>query len=214
MALPNVLPQHVLDRMPSWLPHNQVSLGLDLRGGSHLVLEVDESELTKERAAVTAAGRPPRAARKGHCHKLGGPQPEPDHRDAADPRSAMLPLPNSRRSPTRSASAYSAGQSDLDVTCERREHHHDGILRGRHHANVTLAVEQSLEIIRQRVDQVGVAEPTIQRVGADRILVQLPGVQDPIAPAPAPRLDRQDDASTCCAPSNASGARRDMLNGR
>lgn len=41
------------------------------------------------------------------------------------------------------------------------------------------AVGQSLEIIRQRIDQVGVAEPTIQRVGADRILVQLPGVQDP-----------------------------------
>ena len=44
---------------------------------------------------------------------------------------------------------------------------------------VDAAVEQSLEIIRQRIDQVGVAEPTIQRVGAERILVQLPGVQDP-----------------------------------
>src|SRR3546814_3530193 len=41
------------------------------------------------------------------------------------------------------------------------------------------AVEQSLEIIRQRVDEVGVAEPTIQRVGSDRILVQLPGLADP-----------------------------------
>ncbi len=44
---------------------------------------------------------------------------------------------------------------------------------------MTQAVTQSLEIIRQRVDQVGVAEPTIQRVGGDRVLVQLPGEQDP-----------------------------------
>ncbi|RYE82711.1 MAG: protein translocase subunit SecD, partial [Hyphomicrobiales bacterium] len=42
-----------------------------------------------------------------------------------------------------------------------------------------LAIQQSLEIVRQRIDQVGVSEPTIQRVGSDRILVQLPGVQDP-----------------------------------
>ena len=41
------------------------------------------------------------------------------------------------------------------------------------------AVDQSLEIIRVRVDQIGIAEPTIQRVGADRVLVQLPGLQDP-----------------------------------
>ena len=41
------------------------------------------------------------------------------------------------------------------------------------------AIEQSLEIVRRRIDEIGVAEPTIQRVGADRITVQLPGVQDP-----------------------------------
>ncbi len=46
-------------------------------------------------------------------------------------------------------------------------------------SNVDTAVQQSLEVIRQRVDQVGVAEPTIQRIGANRVLVQLPGAQDP-----------------------------------
>ena len=48
-ALPNVLPSSVLDRMPSWLPKEHVSLGLDLRGGSHLVLEVDRADLVQER---------------------------------------------------------------------------------------------------------------------------------------------------------------------
>src|SRR5690606_14620143 len=44
---------------------------------------------------------------------------------------------------------------------------------------INAATEQSLEIVRRRIDQIGVAEPTIQRAGADRIVVQLPGVQDP-----------------------------------
>ena len=77
------------------------------------------------------------------------------------------------------------------------------------------AVEQSLEIVRRRVDQVGVAEPTIQRVGADRILVQLPGVQDPSRdpralgttaklsfhqcwPRPSPDGAAAAGLSTCC----------------
>ena len=62
---------------------------------------------------------------------------------------------------------------------------------------VDAAVEQSLEIVRQRIDQVGVAEPTIQRVGADRILVQLPGVQDPSRIRAAARQHGEADASTC-----------------
>ena len=57
IALPNALPQSTLERLPSWLPHNQVSLGLDLRGGSHLVLEVDEADLTKERLNSLQIGR-------------------------------------------------------------------------------------------------------------------------------------------------------------
>jgi SecD/SecF fusion protein len=48
-ALPNVLSHSTLASMPSWLPHERVSLGLDLRGGSHLVLEVDADALVGER---------------------------------------------------------------------------------------------------------------------------------------------------------------------
>ena len=49
VALPNVLPQSALSKIPNWLPHSQVPLGLDLRGGSYLVLEVDEKDLTNGR---------------------------------------------------------------------------------------------------------------------------------------------------------------------
>src|SRR5215213_9423412 len=48
-ALPNILPEQQLSRIPGFLPHERVTLGLDLRGGSHLVLEVDGAELVRER---------------------------------------------------------------------------------------------------------------------------------------------------------------------
>ena len=70
------------------------------------------------------------------------------------------------------------GQKDLDVTT-------DGNLikvaltEAGLSDRLDAALQQSLEIVRQRVDQVGVAEPTIQRVGSNRMLVQLPGLQDP-----------------------------------
>ncbi len=49
VALPNMLSQSTLDRLPSWLPHSRVALGLDLRGGSYLMLEVDRNDLVNER---------------------------------------------------------------------------------------------------------------------------------------------------------------------
>lgn len=76
-----------------------------------------------------------------------------------------------------SSISFGSAQSDIDVS----------VSEGRIRLSLTeagwadrvnSALEQSLEIVRQRVDQVGVAEPTIQRVGADRLLVQLPGFQD------------------------------------
>jgi len=49
LALPNLVPRHHLDALPDWLPKKQVSLGLDLRGGSHLLLEIDSAALIKTR---------------------------------------------------------------------------------------------------------------------------------------------------------------------
>ena len=98
-ALPNLLTQRQLDALPDWLPKEQVTLGLDLRGGAHLVLEIDTQALANE--------------------------------GSADPN-----------------------------------------------ARLASAVEQSLEIVRMRLDESGLAEPSLQRVGANRILVQVPGVQD------------------------------------
>ncbi|MBB3389034.1 SecD/SecF fusion protein [Rhizobium sp. BK275] len=178
IALPNALPQSVLQRIPSWLPHSQVSLGLDLRGGSHLVLEVDEADLTKERLnSLLQDAR--RVLREKNI------QPKSVVRNnnnivvsLADPSQSDAAVTQLRTLGNVISSGISAGQSDLAVTADG-----GNITIGFSPAgiatNVDNAVAQSLEVIRQRVDQVGVAEPTIQRIGANRILVQLPGAQDP-----------------------------------
>jgi SecD/SecF fusion protein len=178
IALPNALPQSTLQRLPSWLPHQQVSLGLDLRGGSHLVLEVDEADLTRERLQSLLQD-----ARRVLREKNIQPKSVVRNQnqivvtlnDQAQTDEAVTQL---RTLGNTIATGISAGQSDLSVTTSGGNiivaFSAAGIS-----SNVDSAVQQSLEVIRQRVDQVGVAEPTIQRIGGNRVLVQLPGAQDP-----------------------------------
>lgn len=179
VALPNVLSKDTLARLPSWLPHNQVSLGLDLRGGSHLVLEVDAADLTKERlqSLIQDSRRVLRDANIGNSSirrvqdYLLVTLTDPGQRDAAITELQKLANPV--------GIGLTAGQSDLAVTAEGDAGVKIAMTPAGLEHNISAAVEQSLEIIRQRVDQVGVSEPTIQRVGGNRVLVQLPGAEDP-----------------------------------
>lgn len=100
-AMPNLLPANLADKFPDWYLENTLSLGLDLQGGSHLLLEVDATELL----------------------------------------------------------ANNPGQPE------------DLLLKD--------AVERSLEVVRRRLDETGLVEPSITRQGKNHILVQMPGVADP-----------------------------------
>lgn len=178
-AVPNVLTPSQLERFGGYLPAKPVTLGLDLKGGSHLVLEVDSAALTKARMDVLlndARGILRTAGERASAARLNG--------DAlvitlADQAAFDKVLTEVRKlaAPTGTL-GFGGGTSDIDVqtsgttiTVKLTE---AGLAD-----RMTAAVDQSLEIIRRRVDQVGVAEPLIQRVGGDRILVQLPGLQDP-----------------------------------
>jgi len=174
-ALPNVLPASVLERWPSVLPDKPVALGLDLRGGSHLVLEVDGSELRRERVRnlgedarrllreADIPWRSVQAGERGVSITL---------RDAGQ-QARAIDLLSALASPVGSA------RTDLDVAGRDTDGIELTLTAEGQRQSLARAVEQSLEVIRKRVDQVGVADPTIQRIGADRILVQLPGLQDP-----------------------------------
>lgn len=175
LAMPNFLPSHVLERFPDYLPTQKITLGLDLRGGSHLVLEVDGADLQRERVrnlsqdAARVLQEAGIAVQNIESYEQGALvvlDQASDRRVAID-RLEQL------------ASPIGAAAKDLVVQGGAEKEIQLMLTREGLQASVSSAVEQSLEVIRQRVDQVGVAEPTIQKIGADRILVQLPGLQDP-----------------------------------
>ncbi|MBB4183893.1 protein translocase subunit SecD [Sinorhizobium terangae] len=178
-AVPSVLPQAMREQFTSILPFKPVTLGLDLRGGSHLVLEVDGAGLQKARlnTLLDDTRRVLRGERvSASSARISGNAVTVSIADAAD-REKVLPKLQELATPV-STIGFGGATPEVEVTTNA-----DVVTLAITEAGLadrmTKAVEQSLEIIRNRVDQVGVAEPLIQRIGSNRILVQLPGLQDP-----------------------------------
>ena len=167
-SLPNLMAQKDAALLPTWLPHKQVSLGLDLQGGSHLLMEVDVKAVVTERleslvdsARVTLRGARIRYTGLG----VQGPAVGVFIKDLARIEEARVLLRDLDSDTV--AEIGEGGRITLTLT--------EKAIRDRRIS----AVEQSIEIVRRRIDETGGREPTIQRQGEDRILVQLPGVDDP-----------------------------------
>src|SRR3954465_3292843 len=168
LSLPNLLTPAQLSFLPKFIPHKQVALGLDLRGGSYLLLEVDVAAAQRERLnSIVEGGRNAlRDAKIGYT----GLNVEGD-------AIVFTIRDGDRREDARQA----LGKLDPEMLVEIGP---DGAGTMKFGAVATetrrrQAVEQSIEIIRRRIDETGTKEPTIQREGQDRILVQLPGVDNP-----------------------------------
>lgn len=171
-ALPNVLPERLAGALPAWYVDSTIALGLDLRGGSHLLLQVGIDELAREETlrfaeqvtdALREAGiryRPPEAIEQGQRIRL---------LDAgATARAVALAESLAIRDGLRTFDV--AGDGGM-LTVRLTRSHLQTLSRD--------AVERSLDILRQRLDATGVVEPTVARQGEDAVIVQLPGVDDP-----------------------------------
>ena len=190
MALPNAFYSRVenfndarvlnetSDEWLSFLPSSLVNLGLDLRGGAHLLAEVQVSDVYKQRMAalwpdVREILRAERNTvgtirlQKGNLDELRIKLSDPSGVDAGINFLKTLAKPVS--------SVGSVGKLDLDIVGENDEI----IVRlsvAERRATDNRTMQQALEIIRRRIDEVGTREPTIQRQGTDRILIQVPGI--------------------------------------
>jgi preprotein translocase subunit SecD len=167
VSLPNLFSAERLQSMPSWLPKNQVNLGLDLQGGSHLLLEVDLNALEAERleSLVDSIRVALRRAQIGYTNLAAkGGAVAVEIRDSAQVETA------------RGLIEQAANGLDINVNGPviTAKYNQATLDLQRNHA-----VEQSVEIIRRRIDEFGTKEPIIARQGADRILVQVPGDKDP-----------------------------------
>jgi len=168
LSLPNLFSPQTLAALPGWVPKKQVSLGLDLRGGSHLLLEVDMGAVRRERfnALVDSLRTDFRTARIGYT----GLNAEGDHvsftlrePERLDDVRAIV----KKIDPEIDMTVGTGGDITLKPNPVALE------------ARTRSAVEQSIEIVRRRIDETGTKEPIIEREGQDRILVQLPGVENP-----------------------------------
>ncbi len=181
-ALPNVFPAATMERMPAWLPHKQVNLGLDLQGGAHLLYQLDEKEMvgdwlntirgdvreTLRRARIGYTDLQLNAANRSVSVKI---------RDAAETDKAYDELRKLAQPVGGNVFSGFSGY-DMDVAKDGS----GGISLTITDVGLThrmgSAIQASIETIRRRVDAFGTTEPSIQREGRDRVLVQVPGIQD------------------------------------
>ena len=163
---------------PGFLPSGLVNLGLDLRGGAHLLAEVQVSDVYASR--MQAMWPEVRNALRDERATIGTIRLQPSTPDKlvlkiSKPEATDRALKAVRSLARPVVSVSSVGETDIIVSAE------NGMLlvqlsEAEKQATDDRTVKQALEIIRRRIDEVGTREPTIQRQGSTRILIQVPGI--------------------------------------
>ncbi len=182
VVVPNFFSASTVAKWPSWLPHQRVVLGLDLQGGAYLLYQVDQTDYMQKRLRSlvsdirTAMLKDPRIGYTG----LGiqGQAVQLRVRDLSqldEARKRLEPL----RNPLNSSLLGGSTVDEFDLTISN-----DGLVRFQYSsAGLTQRmrgiVQQSIEVINRRINDLGTTEPSIQRQGDDRILVEAPGLGDP-----------------------------------
>lgn len=163
-AVPNIISNK--DALPSWW--QPVNLGLDLQGGSNLLLEVKLDEVLKERmSSIEDSARQTLRENKIRYKSLG-----------SDENGVKVAIENAG---ARNRAAALFRKIDDGINVEEIEDDFLNIA----YTDVALSqlklkvVDQSIEIVRRRIDELGTKEPVIQSQGSNRIVVQLPGLQNP-----------------------------------
>ncbi|MDP2408877.1 MAG: protein translocase subunit SecD [Pseudolabrys sp.] len=177
-AFPNFLSEKTVSSWPKWAQRHIV-LGLDLQGGSHILLEVDSAFVRREQVENVRddVRRVLREARVGYTGlAVRGNTVEVRIRENASLEPALVKL--RELSQPLGGLLGSSGQRNLNVSNEgnlvRLTVTEPAVVE-----RVRQSVEQSIQIIERRVNELGTVEPLIQRQGIDRVLVQVPGLQDP-----------------------------------
>ncbi len=179
-AVPSLLPESVRARLPNWYASQTINLGLDLAGGSYILLEAQTQDVAATRVEAmremiaTEMRRNPRVA-VGDISTRGG-QISFMVRDATQvdaAREKLLSLTG--------GGAGMTGQREWDIEVRDTTR----FVLTPTQAGLKLAVENAMkdatEVVRRRIDELGTREPTIIQQGSNRIVVQVPGLSDPKA---------------------------------
>jgi preprotein translocase subunit SecD/SecD/SecF fusion protein len=182
LVIPNFFSRETVESWPAWMPKNQIVLGLDLQGGAYLLYEVDKTDYIQKRLRAQTSDirrtllEDPRIGYTGLGPRENGVQFRV--RDVNDLDTVRRRL-EELRNPLQSTVFGGSGVYEFDL-----EVADDGLVQ----MNLSEAgldqrirgvVQQSIEVINRRINELGTTEPNIQRQGADRILVEAPGLGDP-----------------------------------
>lgn len=169
-----VIPQRYI---PAWIPHRQISLGLDLQGGSYVMLQADRTAVIKEklensRAAIQQSLRSKRIAYRnlivsGNSISFTLIDPE----KGKEAKAAIKDVVGTQTGSDKNLPLYALKEDNATFTLTATP---EGISD-----LISYMTNKAVEIVRRRIDETGVREPSIARSGEDRIIVELPGVNDP-----------------------------------
>ena len=175
-AYPNALSPEMRAKLPGWVPKSALNLGLDLQGGSYLLLEVDVPAMRTKRVDnlvedVRVTMREARINLNSLQREPGGvlvSLADPGQQNAAFEALRLLAGgPNQQGVQERQATRVGNDRIRFAFTQAALD------------SMGATAVDQSIEVVRRRIDSLGTREPSITRQGSDRIVVQAPGESDP-----------------------------------
>ncbi len=181
-AVPNLFSKETVDSWPSWVPKRQMVLGLDLQGGAYLLYEVDRQDYVQRRLRTLVSEirkamlQEPRIGYSGLGVQGQGVQLRVRDLSQLDlVQKRLEPLKN----PLGNSLLGGTAINEFDLTVGT-----DGLVQMTYSEaglaqRIRQIVDQSIEVIARRIDQLGTVEPSIQRQGEDRILVEAPGLGDP-----------------------------------
>ncbi|HEX7886612.1 MAG TPA: protein translocase subunit SecD [Phenylobacterium sp.] len=175
-TLPNLLPQSVRDSLPGFLPKQTLNLGLDLQGGSYLLYEVDTAALRTELLTnLVEDTRTTLREAEIDFTGLGVANGEVSVRinNPAQVDQAVKLLRQTL------GTAMATGGRDLTVAVAPDQRIRVAYIAQALDAQAAKAVDQSIEVIRRRIDELGTKEPDIRRQGTNRISIAAPGESDP-----------------------------------
>ena len=180
-AIPNFVSPDTVKKWPTWA-QRYVVLGLDLQGGAHILLQVDAADVRKQRLDALRA-----EVRKTLLDaKIGWSAPPTVRGNAVEVRirdgqnfPAALDKLRALSQPLTNSVIGVTGQQSLDVVDAG-----GGLIRiapteAAMSERIRQTIDQAIPIVERRVNELGLVEPTVQREGIDRILVQVPGLGDP-----------------------------------
>ena len=177
-AVPNFFPEATVKGWPAWAQRRLV-LGLDLQGGSYLLLEVDSNYVKKEKLDQVRddVRRVLREAKIGYTGLAARPDSVEVRVKDTDAQNALTKL--RELSQPLGGLLGSSGQRSLEVTDAGGGLIRLAVPQAAITDRIRQTIEQSIQIVERRVNELGTVEPLIQRQGNDRILVQVPGLGDP-----------------------------------